>query len=43
MGIPPGTALYASTPTTRLDRNQDEFNFCLLDGYNFAYPHKYNI
>lgn len=43
MTLPPGTALYASTPTTHHDRYQDVLNICLLDGYIFAYTYKYNV
>jgi hypothetical protein len=40
MEVPPGVALYASTPLTRLDRMQDVLNVCILDGFVSAHPHK---
>ena len=40
MELPPGVALYASTPETRLDRTLDHLNVCILNGYVFAHPHK---
>ena len=41
MELPPGVALYASTPETCLDRTLDYLNVCILNGYVLHIHTKY--